>query len=237
MPGLARPSGLRLAGAVPDVLPEPPATGGAAGDRPVLHVGTPIRTERLLVRAFRESDLDDVHALQSDPEVVRYLYWEVRSREESRAWLQDRIAADRLQDEGDAVAYAVQLLPDGAVIGSVNAWWRSVEHRQGEVGFVLARQAQGHGYAREATSALVDVLFARLGLHRVYATADARNQASTALLRRLGMRQEAHLRHSERFKGEWGDTVVFAVLEDEWARGTTGAGRASAPSTLGDDSG
>jgi RimJ/RimL family protein N-acetyltransferase len=175
-----------------------------------------VNTERLVLRPFRESDLDDVHALQSDPEVVRYLFWEVRTREESRAWLVDRMAADRLMQDGDAVALAVERREDHRVIGSVNAWWRSVEHSQGEVGFVFARPAQGRGYAGEATTALVDLVFRRLDLHRVFAVTDARNDASAALLRRLGLRQEAHLRHVERFKGDWGDTLIFAVLREEW---------------------
>lgn len=191
----------------------------------MLALDAPLQTERLLLRAFRESDLDDVCALQSDPEVVRYLYWEVRTREESRVWLQERIAADRLETDGDAVAYAVQRRSDGLVIGSVNAWWRSVVHQQAEIGFVFLPAAQGQGYAREATSALFDLIFSRLDVHRVYASTDARNGASAGLMRRLGMRQEAHLRHNEVFKGEWGDELIFAVLRDEWEAQATPAGR------------
>jgi len=175
-----------------------------------------VDTERLVLRLFQESDLDDVHGFQSDPEVVRYPFWEVRSRELSRAWLAERMAADRLLQEGDAVALAVERRDDQRVIGSVNAWWRSVEHCQGEVGFVFDRTAQGQGYATEATSALIDLVFSRLDLHRVFAVTDARNDASASLLRRLGMRQEAHLRHMELFKGAWGDTLIFAMLRDEW---------------------
>jgi RimJ/RimL family protein N-acetyltransferase len=39
-----------------------------------------------------------------------------------------------------------------------------------------------------------------------------------ALLRRLGMRKKAHLREAELFRGEWGDELVFAVLDHEWGR-------------------
>ena len=94
-----------------------------------------------MLRAFRETDLDDAHRFASDPEVVRYLPWEVRTRSEVLQWLRARMAGERLQGEGDAVAYAVQRISDGRVIGSVNAWWRSVEHHQGEIGFVLAGDA------------------------------------------------------------------------------------------------
>jgi RimJ/RimL family protein N-acetyltransferase len=181
-----------------------------------LTLDAPVRTARLELRAFRDDDLDEVHELRSDPDVVRYIPWEVGSREESRAWLAERIAQDRLTGDGDAVAWAVVDAAGGALLGSVNAWWRSVVHRQAEIGFVLGRSAQGHGYGAEATTAVVDLLFDRLPVHRVIGRADARNTASARLMTRIGMRQEAHLRDDEWFKGEWTDTVVFAVLRHEW---------------------
>ena len=60
--------------------------------------------------------------------------------------------------------------------------------------------------------------FGALDMHRVYGCTDGRNDASAALMRRLGMRQEAHFRENEIFKGEWGDELVFAILADEWRR-------------------
>ena len=97
-------------------------------------------------------------------------------------------------------------------------WREEAEHRQGEIGFAFHPDAQGRGYASEAATAVLELAFGLLGLHRVYGRTDARNVASAALMRRLGMRQEAHLRENEIFKGAWGDELVFAVLEDEFAR-------------------
>ncbi|MFP5220133.1 MAG: GNAT family N-acetyltransferase [Actinomycetes bacterium] len=175
-----------------------------------------IPTSRLLLRPFAARDADDVWALHGDPELRRYIPWPERTREESLAWLEQRRTEDRLAQEGDAVAWAVERRADGRVIGSVNAWWRSQVHRHAEIGFVVERAAHGAGYAREATAAVVDRLFEALDLHRVSSRADARNVASAALMARLGMRQEAHFREDEWFKGEWTDTVVFAVLRAEW---------------------
>jgi RimJ/RimL family protein N-acetyltransferase len=50
----------------------------------------------------------------------------------------------------------------------------------------------------------------------VFASVDPRNHASIALLRRVGMRQEAHFRQSLWWRGEWVDDVIFAVLQSEW---------------------
>jgi RimJ/RimL family protein N-acetyltransferase len=175
-----------------------------------------IRTERLLLRCFREDDLDRLASWQALPEVARYMYWEPSTREQVEPMLARWIEATRLEDDDDAVTLAVERLEDGLLLGSVTIFLRSVEHRQVEVGYVFHPDSGGHGYATEATRALVDLAFDDLDAHRVFARTDARNHASAALLHRLGLRQEAHLRESELFKGAWGDELVFAILAHEW---------------------
>lgn len=183
----------------------------------VLVISKPLATERLLLRPFTTDDLEDVLAIHGRPDVVRYLYWEVRSRDEVRELLERRVHLDRIEKEGDALVLAVVRRSDGRVIGEMTLRWTSAQHRQGEVGFVFHPDAHGQGYAREATSVVLDLAFDRLGLHRVYGRTDGRNDASARLMLRLGMRQEAHFVHNEIFKGEWGDELVFAILADEWA--------------------
>jgi RimJ/RimL family protein N-acetyltransferase len=168
---------------------------------------TPIVTKRLILRPFRvDEDLEDAYAYMSDPEVVRYLYWEVRNRDQVRAFLGER---------GGRVL-AVELPAAGHVIGEVMLRQASEEHRQGEIGYVLNPAYQGKGYAGEAAEAMLRHGFEELAMHRIIARLDARNRPSAALLERLGMRLEAHHLHDEIFKGEWSDTLVYAMLEDEW---------------------
>jgi RimJ/RimL family protein N-acetyltransferase len=186
----------------------------------MLAITSAIATERLLLRPFTADDLDDLHAIQSRPEVVRYLYWDVRSREEVRAILQRKVGQTHLTEEGDLLSLAI-VLPSAAgtangVIGEVSLWWHSREHRQGEIGYVLHPAFHGRGFATEAARAVLNCAFGQAGLHRVYGRTDARNAASAGLMRRLGMREEAHFIHNEMFKGEWGDELVFAILETEW---------------------
>lgn len=57
-----------------------------------------------------------------------------------------------------------------------------------------------------------------LGLHRIVARIDERNEASARTARRLEMRQESRLVHHEIFKGEWRTRLDFALLADEWCR-------------------
>jgi RimJ/RimL family protein N-acetyltransferase len=184
----------------------------------VLRIDEPIETERLLLRRFGRADLDGLIAIQSRPEVARYLYWDARSREEAEASLAQFIAASEIGGNGESLSLAVEHREDGNLLGYVSIWLRSLEHRQVEIGFVFHPAAQGHGYAGEAARQLLVLAFENLGAHRVFGRTDARNEASARLMRRLGMREEAHFCEAEIFKGEWGDELVFAILEHEWRR-------------------
>jgi RimJ/RimL family protein N-acetyltransferase len=175
-----------------------------------------LRTERLLLRRFREGDIDRFADWQSRPDVARFLYLPPRTREEAEAALAQRIAETHLERDDDAFAFAVERQKDGLLLGDVTLFLRSALNRQVEVGYVFHPDAAGHGYATEATRALIDFAFADLRAHRVFARTDARNAASAAVCRRLGMRQEAHFREAEIFKGAWGEELVFAVLDREW---------------------
>src|SRR5690606_13300868 len=79
----------------------------------------------------------------------------------------------------------------------------------------LARHGE-RTQAPAAAQARLRLAFDGLRLHRVVARSDGRNDASVAVMERLGMRQEAHFVENEFVKGEWTDEIVYAMLEDEW---------------------
>jgi RimJ/RimL family protein N-acetyltransferase len=179
-----------------------------------------LRTERLVLRPLNTDDLDDVHAYQRLKDVVRYLYWEVHDHEESAEHLKKRIAMNRLAEDGDGLIYAVEL-PDpagghGRVVGDLSIFLKSAKFAKLELGWVFHPSVHGRGYATEAAEAVLKVCFDTLGAHRVFAQLDPRNEASARLCERLGMQQEALLRQTEIFKGEWGDTAVYAMLDHEY---------------------
>ena len=93
---------------------------------------------------------------------------------------------------------------------------RKVERAMAELGFSVHPDHHGQGLAREAAEAMLRVAFEDYGLHRVIGRCHAANDASSGLMRRLGMRQEAHFVRNEMIKGEWTDELVFAILRDEW---------------------
>ena len=178
----------------------------------------PLRTDRLLLRPFVDADLDAFHAMFGRAEVVRYLYWDPRTLDESREMLERVKAMTSFEGESPGIRLAAVLPESGTVVGDVSLRRLSEVHRQGEVGYVIHPDHQGRGYATEATAALVDVGFRDIGLHRIRASADARNAASIKVMEHLGMRREALFVESEFVKGEWTDEVVYAILATDWQR-------------------
>ncbi|HKC26930.1 MAG TPA: GNAT family N-acetyltransferase [Jatrophihabitans sp.] len=184
----------------------------------MLHPDYPIVTERLLLRPLDPAtDVEAVYAYQSRPDVCRHIPYQPRTREQVTERLADpERTSSTIENEGDVISLAVVVRETGELVGDVILFYRSAEHRAGEIGYVLNPNFHGNGYATEASRALLGLAFGGLGLHRVIARIDARNDASAAVLRRLGMRQEAVLIENEWFKGEWTTEIDFAILAHEW---------------------
>jgi RimJ/RimL family protein N-acetyltransferase len=184
----------------------------------VLKPGYPILTKRLLLRPLDPAtDVDAVHAYQSREDVCRYIPYFPRTREQVAERLADpERNRSTIEEPGRALNLAVVVRQTGRLVGDVILIWTSDEHRSGEIGYVLNPDEHGRGYATETCQALLALAFDGLGLHRVIGRIDQRNAASAAVLRRLGMRQEAVLVENEWFKGEWTNEVDFAILDREW---------------------
>ncbi|WP_409073600.1 GNAT family N-acetyltransferase [Micromonospora chalcea] len=176
----------------------------------------PLRTERLLLRAFTAADVTVLRDYRGRPEVTRYLYHEPYDDGAARAAIERLVRRTALRAPGDVLNLAVTVADTGEFVGDVLLSWTSGEHRQGEIGYVAHPAHTGRGYVTEAARELLRIGFDGLGLHRIVGRLDARNTASARLLERLGMRREAHLRENEFVKGEWTDEVVYALLARQW---------------------
>ena len=160
------------------------------------------------------ADAEAMAAYRSRPEVCTYIPPEPMGADALRERIEDRYARCELVDDGDACIMGVEL--DGAIVGDVMLRLEAVAHRGGEIGWVVHPDAGGRGVATEAAHGVLHLAFDHVGLHRVTARVDVRNDPSIRLAERLGMRREAHLKENEWFKGGWSDELDFALLEREW---------------------
>jgi len=172
-----------------------------------------IRTERLLLRPFRESDYDDLFEFLSQLEDDEFEGYPGITYENGRKHLKYRL--------GSKTFYAIELMESGKVIGNISCGNRDFAAK--EIGYIVNKRYQRRGYAAEAFSAVIAQAF-REGAHRIYAECDPRNIPSWKLLEEVGLQREAHFRQNIWFhrneNGDpiWKDTLVYAILENDMAR-------------------
>ncbi|MFC4911979.1 GNAT family N-acetyltransferase [Actinomadura gamaensis] len=145
-----------------------------------------LRSERLVLRRWRDEDRGPWAALNADPEVMKY-FPDVMTRAESDAQL-DRFDA-AIEERGFGF-WAVEVAGSGRFIGVTGlSVPRFTAHFTPavEVGWRLARDAWGHGYASEAARRSLDFAFTELGLPEVVAFTTVDNARSRAVMRRIGM--------------------------------------------------
>jgi ribosomal-protein-alanine N-acetyltransferase len=173
-----------------------------------------LHTARLRLRAFDAADAEDLFAMHSNAEVLRY--WD------SPPWT-DPAGAERflatcrqLAQEGTGVRLAVDRLSDGAFIGwcTLSRW--NPDYRSAALGYCYTKAAWGHGYATEAARALLRWGFDTLDLNRVQAETDTRNVASARVLEKLGFVREGTLREDCVVNGDVSDSWVYGLLRREW---------------------
>jgi RimJ/RimL family protein N-acetyltransferase len=175
----------------------------------------PLTTERLIIRALTPDDLDRHHALFSNPDVVRYLYFGPFDRPGAQDHLSRRSDA-QLPSEGGWINFGVEIRGEGVLIGELAMGFISAAHAHYEVGYVFDPDYAGRGYATEGAAMIVELAFSGLGAHRVSGRLDARNDPSARVLEKLGMRREGLFVENEYVKGEWTDELVYAILAPEW---------------------
>lgn len=175
---------------------------------PVLE-GTCIR-----LRGIRETDIDGLYALFSDPQVMRY--W-------SRGPMTDRQEAvdyaKTILDgfvKRDLLNWIVADAESDAMIGTATLYEINPQHARAGLGYALLPAYWGKGLAKESATLALCYGFLELGLHRIEADTEPNNTRSNRVLESLGFRREGLLR--ERFRHPDGiqDSLIFGLLRTEW---------------------
>ena len=168
-----------------------------------------LETARLLLRSWREEDLDAYARICADPEVTRYLTGPL-TRQESEEQVSRFV---RHWEERGFGVWAVEEKPSGAFIGFIgllyHEQWPEGEHKT-EVGWRLDRSLWGRGLATEGARASLQHGFEVLGLERIISIIHPKNVASRRVAEKAGLT----LRGETRFKGF--DVIWYAIDRREW---------------------
>lgn len=163
-----------------------------------------LETEHLVLRRSRAEDSEAISRYRSDPEVHRHQGWERTDVEEVRAQIEE-MAGRAPGESGGWVQLSVVERERGTLVGDVGFSRADGEPGVIKLGYTIAPEVQGRGYATEAVKALVSYVLGTLRADVVRAYASADNIPSIRVAEKAGMELV------ERFEGRDGDEVWFGV--------------------------
>lgn len=163
-----------------------------------------LETQRLLLRHFVISDLDDLFTFYSDPDVIRYIPDAPRTYEETKEELEWFLNGHpKFPELG---LWATLYKETGQFIGRCGLLpWTIDEQHEVEVAFALSKENWGQGLATEAASALVQYGFENLQLSRLICVIDRDHKGSIHVATKIGMTFE------KESKDEYGPFLVYAI--------------------------
>jgi ribosomal-protein-alanine N-acetyltransferase len=170
---------------------------------------------RVRLRPLRKTDAEDFFALHADPRVMRY--WS------HPPWTHRDQAAERIdqleRDHATAEFYTWAATIDGSdcLIGTVSLFALNRMQQRAELGYALSSALWGQGYAREMVRIAIAFAFDSIGLSRLEADIDPRNEPSCRLVERVGFLREGLLRERWRVAGEVTDSVFYGLLRREYS--------------------
>jgi RimJ/RimL family protein N-acetyltransferase len=167
-----------------------------------------LQTERLTLRPITDDDLDALHAMLSDPEVMRY--WSSLPHTElqqTRDWIAENRAG---MAAGTSIEYGA--VYQGKLIGRGTFW------NGNEIGYLFDRAFWGQGFASEAMTAMIDFAFSCRDWVDIIADIDPRNEGSLKLLQRLGFERSGFKAKTFCIGGEWSDSLYLTLKKADWLR-------------------
>ena len=124
----------------------------------------------------------------------------------------------KAQADGYCAFWAIEHKEDNRVIGKLTLFNYSEQNRRAEIGYLLHPGYWRGGLATEACTALLDLCFGALDLHRMEADADVDNAPSIGLLEKLGFQREGLFPQRWNVYGEWQDSLMLGLLRPDWLK-------------------
>lgn len=174
-----------------------------------------LETERLRLLEVTLADLENIHRLNSIPEVDEFNTLGIpETIEETRKFLLRQLDAQR-QVPRESYQWKVCLKDSNEFIGVAGFSLSNNKFKLGEIYYKLNPAYWGNGYATELAKELVLLGFNKFGLHKVEAGVATENVRSIRVLKKIGMTREGLRRKILPIRGAWIDNYHYAIVEDD----------------------
>ncbi|MCD9165770.1 GNAT family N-acetyltransferase [Streptomyces albireticuli] len=173
------------------------------------------RSQRLELRELTPDDTNAVFAIYGNPEATEHLSFEARSRQDVGHIVARSIASATAAPRAE-YCLAVIERDSSDLIGYGRLATDPHQQRAATLGFALRPESWGIGYGVETIQLLLALAFDGLDLHRVWGARSPLNAASARTMLKAGMIEEGRIRGHILKAGQWRDSIVHAILADEW---------------------
>lgn len=174
-----------------------------------------LETKRLVLRKITMDDAEFYFRNFSDPTVVELTGFEPPKDLESAKEELKEYCIDIFTDNA-GIRWGITMRGSPELIGTCGFFKWVKRAYDAEIGYDLLAEHRGNGIMTEALTAMLDNLFGAVGMNRVYALIDPRNEASIGLVEGLGFEKEDVLRESTFFREWFLDDVVYSLLARKW---------------------
>jgi RimJ/RimL family protein N-acetyltransferase len=190
-----------------------------------------INTDRLLLRPYKQDDLEAYHTLNADPRLLTYelhkpfdmretkrnlLYWMQLANERNTQFQTYKIGEKNRDSSIGLYEVGIELVAEKRLIGLFSSRFTDIGSSVLEIGIRINFDFHGQGFATEALKAVIDDVFESTDVHRIFGCTDARNQACIKVFENAGMQFEGRLRQNIRLPDDsYVDEVIYAILREE----------------------
>lgn len=173
-----------------------------------------LETSRLLLRAIKRSDLDDIYEYSSDPKTSKYLLWSPhKSKDFTKTFIELILSKYKSGEYND---WAIVYKPTGKMIGTCGFTRIDESNSLVEAGYVINPEYWGMGIATEALQRVIDFAFCDLAVNRVECRFMFGNEASLAVMIKAGMKLEGYQRDAVFVKGKFHTIGIASILKREY---------------------
>lgn len=169
-----------------------------------------LESQRLLLRQITPADVNEIFALRSDTEVMKYVARPLCKNLDDAMVLINMIEQKLFSNEG--INWAITLKDNNTLIGFIGHYRIKWEHFRSEIGYMLSPEFQGKGIATEAIKLVVDYGFQDMKMHSLEAVIDPQNAASAKVLEKNNFIKKAHYKENEFFEGKFLDSAIYSLL-------------------------
>jgi ribosomal-protein-alanine N-acetyltransferase len=172
-----------------------------------------LKTERLTLRQYRETDKHEMHKMRSNPDLMHFVPRPMTTSEEDAAAFIATINENTAKNE--YINWAITLTGEDKLIGMIGLFRWKPEHFRAEIGYMLMSEYHGKQIMQEAINRVVRFAFDDLKFHSLEAVISPDNIPSQKSIEKCGFVREAYFKDYEFHKGAFKDILVYSKLTDQ----------------------